>query len=97
VAVVNLIGVQILQLLATLETKPFPKLLVSMVMEQLLIGARMALKTTKTNNLFNGVKKLKKKILLKLVGAENEYINVKSLKSISIKIMAVNNLELQNY
>lgn len=68
-----------------------------MVMEQLLIGARMALKTTKTNNLFNGVKKLKKKIQLKLVGAENEYINVKSLKSISIKIMAVNNLELQNY
>ena len=70
------IGEQILQLLlATLETKLFLKLLANTVMVLLLIGAKMLLKITRTNNLPNGVvKKLKKKILSKLVlvGAENE-------------------------
>lgn len=58
VVVVNQTGEQILQLLlATLETKLFLKLLANTVMELLLIGAKMLLKITKTNNLLNGIKK----------------------------------------
>ena len=81
-------GALIHQLLATLETKLSPKSQASTVTEELPIGARMMLrKATKTKHLFNGVKKLKKKLQLKEVGVENEYIKYQSLKSIYVKIM----------